>query len=1062
MWMLNRGYSIDEFILRNRKRLVRFCSIVNLMQNDDLKKFEELVAKREGLVKSLEENEGSLERLLVGIYNDSSHFIYEILQNAEDEKAKKVRFELREDGLDIYHDGDLFDFTDIKGVTGIGTETTKKGDSGAIGKFGIGFKSVFAVTKTPHIFSGKFNIKIRDFCIPSKVDSPMNNDDWRGGKTTLIRLPFDREPGKEEKVFDKIQKKLEGLELKTLLFLNYIEKIEWKTPSGVGCYSRSSRDVQNKSELKRITLKTTKETEEYEEYIVFGKPTSVDGKKSRVEVAYRLGIGENDKEIIIRDPDSRLVVFFPTEQVTSLNFIIQGPYKTSTDRANIMQDDESNDMLIKETGNLVAESLSTIRELGYLDVNFLKLLPIDLAHKENNPIYSVIYEKVKEKFLSGEDLLPTFDGNYTKADIAILAGVKDLTEILSDTDVQKLFGRRKWLDTNITTSRARDLLNYLTGELGITEVDFEGFVRKITSDFFQDKDDGWMIRFYGRLLDQPALLEILKVKPIIRLENGEHRTPFNDRDVAQVWLPTENGSKYPTVKSFLAKDGNSLKFFTKLGLTTPDIFAEINEFILPKYTDVNSVIDEEYFEDFKKILTAYGKVETNKKDKFIQRISGANFVDSTKNTTTEHVLMQPPKVYLRSDDLKDYFNGVASVYFVSDKLYEKFDEERLVQFLRELGAEDAPRRIEGVANLSSEEKLKLINTSGFTNEIYAKDYEYEGLESLLGQISVAKSCLLWKLLLKNIENMNSSDAQLFFRGEYSWFYYGKHRADFTAKFAKALKDKDWLVDQSGNFKKSSDIMAEELSENYLSESPNKDVLIDTLEFRPSIWSQLPKEDQEMLQVVKDGNITIEDLKKLSARKAENEKKELIENPEDRWVPEVKPEKAMIRVVDYEAPEFLPIERTGQEELVKESPTREAGPPLELRFTNRKEIGKWGEDYAHFYLKEKYNGSRFEVVYLGDSGRGYDFVIKDSGKETEYVEVKTKIKGDEEVIEVTGPQWEWARALYKRGEGEKYAFYVVINAGKENVEIRILRNPAKLWFEGKLFAHPIKFKLPNQD
>src|SRR3990170_8846412 len=145
--------------------------------------FESLIERRKGFVRSLKENKFDFDSILAGLYNDPSHFIYEILQNAEDAHAKEVRFELFEGRLDVYHDGKDFDFKDIDGVTGIGI-STKKEDLNLIGKFGVGFKSVFAVTKTPHIFSGEFKIKIEDFVIPSVINSSNSISE------TLIRLPF--------------------------------------------------------------------------------------------------------------------------------------------------------------------------------------------------------------------------------------------------------------------------------------------------------------------------------------------------------------------------------------------------------------------------------------------------------------------------------------------------------------------------------------------------------------------------------------------------------------------------------------------------------------------------------------------------------------------------------------------------------------------------------------------------------------------------------------------------------------------------------------------------------
>ncbi|MBF0457890.1 MAG: hypothetical protein HQK99_08350 [Nitrospirae bacterium] len=143
----------------------------------------ELNTKRKNWVASSRENNFDFDSLLAGLYNDPSHFVYEILQNAEDASAKAVSFELFEDKLDIRHNGRDFDFKDIEGVTGYGN-STKKTDLTAIGKFGVGFKSVFAVTETPNIFSGEYSIRIEDFVVP--VEMAIN--DRKEG--TLIRLPF--------------------------------------------------------------------------------------------------------------------------------------------------------------------------------------------------------------------------------------------------------------------------------------------------------------------------------------------------------------------------------------------------------------------------------------------------------------------------------------------------------------------------------------------------------------------------------------------------------------------------------------------------------------------------------------------------------------------------------------------------------------------------------------------------------------------------------------------------------------------------------------------------------
>ena len=102
--------------------------------------------------------------------------------------------------MDIHHDGADFDFKDIEGVTGIGI-SKKKDDLNAIGKFGVGFKSVFAVTKTPCIFSGEYKIRIEDFVNPSVVNDNGQVSD------TLISLRFNHNLRTKKEVFDLVCKK---------------------------------------------------------------------------------------------------------------------------------------------------------------------------------------------------------------------------------------------------------------------------------------------------------------------------------------------------------------------------------------------------------------------------------------------------------------------------------------------------------------------------------------------------------------------------------------------------------------------------------------------------------------------------------------------------------------------------------------------------------------------------------------------------------------------------------------------------------------------------------------
>ena len=97
--------------------------------------------------------------LLANRYDERTHFIFELLQNAEDALARllklgssrAVSFYLEPNSLRVSHYGDPFTEKDVRSICGI-DESTKKINE--IGRFGIGFKSVYAFTERPEIHSG--------------------------------------------------------------------------------------------------------------------------------------------------------------------------------------------------------------------------------------------------------------------------------------------------------------------------------------------------------------------------------------------------------------------------------------------------------------------------------------------------------------------------------------------------------------------------------------------------------------------------------------------------------------------------------------------------------------------------------------------------------------------------------------------------------------------------------------------------------------------------------------------------------------------------------------------
>ena len=118
-------------------------------------------------------------------YAFQAHFIFELLQNAEDalrangtewQGSRAVSFNLTRNELRFNHFGRPFNEADVRGICDIG-RSAKADDLTAIGRFGIGFKSVYAITDRPEVHSGPEDFAIENYVLP--VAAPTHREKYR-------------------------------------------------------------------------------------------------------------------------------------------------------------------------------------------------------------------------------------------------------------------------------------------------------------------------------------------------------------------------------------------------------------------------------------------------------------------------------------------------------------------------------------------------------------------------------------------------------------------------------------------------------------------------------------------------------------------------------------------------------------------------------------------------------------------------------------------------------------------------------------------------------------------
>ena len=815
--------------------------------------------------------------LLANLYSDRTHFIYELLQNAEDAcaRAKKagienrfiIHFHLYPDRLEVRHKGIPFDENDVRGICGL-VEGTKGEDFSQIGKFGIGFKSVYAYTKSPEIYSSDKSFCIKNYVQPYSIEQ---REDVKNGKTLFV-IPFNHDKITKGDAFSEIKQRLKNLGLRTLLFLRNIEEITWKIDSSFGKYSRTSKR-DNNIRWVNLTYKDNIGTKNSDgKWLIFERPISTDYKNQvRVEIAYQLDEDDKtDKVQIVPVRDTKLVAFFPTEKPTHLKFLVQGPYQTTPSRDNIYNNDW-NWKLIKETAVLTAESISKIKEMNLLDVNYLNTLPIEYEYFfGENIIFTPIYKKVREKLLSDEPLLPAYNGEYTNSKRALIVRGKDLRDLLSPEQLKMLFNRTKWLDENITEDKAPGLRKYLMEKLEVAEIDPERFAREFTEDFIKKQSDEWVKRFYVFLLKQEALWRektyfekggILRSKSIIRLDDDSHTKPFDSHGKPIAYLPGEHESHFPTIKASLVKDEKAKNFLQQLGLRESDIVDDIINNILPKYKQEKiDITPEENINDVKRVAEILKNVSSDeRKFKLIKELKAIPFLVAINFGDFRVKYKRLRDVYLgerytSNKDIDIYFEGNENTWFLDGRYLNVIDVSTLVGL-------SCKTKIQVIYQEASYGTVTIDASRGsYKRGLYGfdPDCEIDGLEYALENINIERAKIIWNILKKDYKRIYGT-VESATRQDWS----NSTEEEKFSKMGELLITYQWLPDTEGNFHKPSEILLSELHGEFDKESLDAKCVAEELEFKSDNEQQILEELEKLPEEIKEAYSFSKEMKGLS-------------------------------------------------------------------------------------------------------------------------------------------------------------------------------------------------------
>lgn len=748
-------------------------------------------------------------------YPDTAHFIYELLQNADDALATDVTILLDKKSLIFKHNGTVhFSITDVENkkitpghinsITAIGASTKSDNDStNKIGKFGIGFKSVFLYTDAPEVYDEHFRFRINHYIVPERItqDHPR-----RDQGETLFLIPF-KNP---QAAYKEISAKLKVLANGTL-FLHNLTRIRWK-------------DLETR-ESKQFS-KTITETFESKRGILLEKLSLADYDKSRNVLMFSriVDLGDEGKHKIYvgyyRHPDGsidtsvrpKVHCFFPTSETFNVCMIFHAPFLLVDNRQQIKPNEKVNSKLVAELGTLAADTLCELRDLGLREGNLIlnhnieKIVRWDEGggysygwHDVDRSIIrlQVIIDACLEK-IKDEELLLSSDQKYLKGSLSYKVSPKSLASLISTEQLKQLKNTKE--NIGILCEKLNDLYYYsIEDEIEVKEYNTVDFANDITPEFMKGQPIAWINRLFTFLNNEvrnswnpeeknPYFL----YAPIIETSKGEWVPPFS---AGRVNVFSEGDpNEYNVISQNMIASKPAMKFLSEIGCKEPDLLDHIINHVLPKYQDAEAEFEEEgMLADFILILKYYKSASLEAREALLEKAKQM-LVIGAKNNKGEEAALPPKEVYLDTEELKRYFSGNNSVYFFDNVFYKTvlrdYTRGFVEDFLKGIGILTTPPVEESVRNdeskLSGHQKQQ-IGSHYSTRGITIRDYTIFGLKNAVSKVAEkADSISIWRLV-------SSIPIKSFHQGVYRYFYRTDLYVRFDSSAVEHLKNYFWII-----------------------------------------------------------------------------------------------------------------------------------------------------------------------------------------------------------------------------------------------------------------------------
>ncbi|EHK18343.1 uncharacterized protein TRIVIDRAFT_47475 [Trichoderma virens Gv29-8] len=515
-------------------------------------------AVRERVQKALRNLEGiaavAVSTLAKNLYTSDARFVFELLQNAEDNSFEKaieanltpyVSFELHPDHIIIECNEDGFEPKNLKAICAVGQSSKSGVQKGYVGEKGIGFKSVFMAAWKVHIKSGHFSFFFQHkrgdqgLGMISPVWEEPENDQPHPGTQMKLELGDGYTPIPSSQ-YQIILDQFSSLNESILLFMRNLGEIRISIFDNEGNLEKSNtfskeRINANLTRLTKVSKTANNVDSSFKDYYIFKHTVgNLDKNENRTYSEYEektkayataeivLGFPLTEESIPIVEYQD-IFAFLPMKEV-GFTFLINSDFVTQANRQDIVTTSSRNIGIRQGIADAFIQAILEFCNHPKLQYTWMRFLPNKDQHFDAfwSQLVTLLDDKLKETAV----LRPRSETTFR-----LISSLRYSVDSQLDRHGEPLF-RDNNPEMHISKHYAKEDVNILRNFYGLTEYTASEILLAISLDLgmsdsrmkSEDMDDDWHTRSanylsYVYLTGDASIRSKLRSLPFLPLQD---------------------------------------------------------------------------------------------------------------------------------------------------------------------------------------------------------------------------------------------------------------------------------------------------------------------------------------------------------------------------------------------------------------------------------------------------------------------------------------------------------------------------------------------------------------